>query len=1500
MGNTAPSHWRQHICDSECISPIWMSKASRCSGDIPQESQTRNGSRERIVIGAEHGSMNEALSAKSLRRMRAWWIDAATAAGAVAVATMVRFAVDPVLESNYPYLTYFGAVALVAWLGRTASAVLTLAVGAVLSTTLFAPQDASRWLGTGLFLMSASVIVAMSHALRRERVRCEDLLDQSVQREDEMRRLAVAETEQREKLSTTLASIGDAVVTTDAEGRVTLLNAVAEHLTGWTNAEAAGVPLSRVFQIVNEETRLPVESPAMRALNEGVVVGLANHTVLIAKDGTERPIDDSAAPIRGKDGAIVGCVLVFRDISERHAIEAARRDAQEQIAATLESVTDGFIRYDRAWRMVYVNAEAERINRLDRTQMLGGILWELFPAVVGTTLDRELRRAMEERVTVEFENRYEPWGRWYALKAYPMPDGGITTFIRDITEQKAQRDALEASETRFRELADAMPQIVYTNGADGRVDFANRQWLEYTGQADAQTADLSSVVHPDDLTDMLRHWDSAKSTGTALQAEFRLQRAADGEYRWFLTRSVPVRDASGQIVKWFGTSTDIHDQKRVEQQLAESEARYRAIGESIDFGVWVCDATGRNTYASESFLRMVGLTQQQCSDFGWGDVLHPDDAAETIAAWQTCVQTQGTWDRVHRFRGADGRWYSVLARGVPLRSADGDVLGWAGINLDVTRMLQTEHEVERLAAESEQQRRLYETVLTNTPDFVYVFSLDHKVVYANDALIQMWGRGREGAIGKTFLEIGYESWHADMHHREIDQVRATRQPIRGEVPFNGTHGRRQYEYIFVPVLDADGEVEAVAGTTRDITDRLQAEQRLRESEDRQTFLVNLADALRPLADPAAVQSEAARVLGERLGANRVAYFEIRGEHYVIERDYTADVATLAGTYPVSSFGPTLHDTLLTGHTVVETDATIAPGRSADERAAFAAIQVRGHVDVPLVKGGRFVAGMAVQMVEAREWTAQEVAIIEDTAERTWAAVERARVEVALRESEQRFRTLFSTMDEGFCVVEMVFDQDGRAIDYRIEVMNAAFEKHTGMSGLVGKSVREALPTLEEFWYETYGRVATTGIPAEFVHNAAPMDGRWFDVSAFRLGGPGSNKVAILFNDISRRKLAEAEREALVHQLKDRDKRKDEFLATLAHELRNPLAPLYNGLQVIRLAGAEGLVEQARSMMERQLTQMTRLVDDLLDVSRVTTGMLELRRERLELRTVIAAALETSRPLIDQGAHYLVVDLPDEPVFVDGDPVRLAQIVSNLLTNSAKYTNRGGHIRLSVARDNQMGIVSVADDGIGIPEDMLDAVFGMFTQVDRTLEKTTGGLGIGLALVKGLVEMHGGSIEARSAGEGHGSEFVVRLPLAKAASAETVPRREVAHMVDPRRILVVDDNVDSADSLGQVLRLMGHEVRTAYDGEEGIRAAEEFRPSVVLCDIAMPKVNGYDTARHIRAEPWGKHIVLVALSGWSQDNNLQRSATAGFDHHLVKPVEGDALNALLSGLISSAG
>lgn len=374
-------------------------------------------------------------------------------------------------------------------------------------------------------------------------------------------------------------------------------------------------------------------------------------------------------------------------------------------------------------------------------------------------------------------------------------------------------------------------------------------------------------------------------------------------------------------------------------------------------------------------------------------------------------------------------------------------------------------------------------------------------------------------------------------------------------------------------------------------------------------------------------------------------------------------------------------------------------------------------------------------------------------------------------------------------------------------------------------------------------------------------------------------------------------------LHDADRKKDEFLALLAHELRNPLAPLRNGLQVIKFAAANAeAVTQARTMMDRQLSHMVRLIDDLLDVSRLSQKKLHLQRTVVVLAEVVANAVETARPAIEAAGHELTVSLPAEPLYLDADLTRLAQVFNNLLNNSTKYTPRGGHIWLTATRRENAVSVAVRDTGIGIPAEALPHVFDMFSQVDRSMERTTGGLGIGLALVKGVVEMHDGVISAESPGVGQGSTFTVTFPIKDGGSGSTpagLAEESQQAQMPGRRILVVDDNPDSANSMALMLTLLGNEVRTAHDGIEALETAAGFRPEVILMDLGMPRLNGLETTRRIRDTEWGRSMTVIALTGWGQEMDRERSRLAGCDGHLVKPVSLSDLEKMLAELRRTA-
>ena len=503
--------------------------------------------------------------------------------------------------------------------------------------------------------------------------------------------------------------------------------------------------------------------------------------------------------------------------------------------------------------------------------------------------------------------------------------------------------------------------------------------------------------------------------------------------------------------------------------------------------------------------------------------------------------------------------------------------------------------------------------------------------------------------------------------------------------------------------------------------------------------------------------------------------------------------------------------------------------------------------------------------------------------------ERRRAEESLRESEARFRMLADNMSQ----LAWICDRLGNVTWYNrrwLEYTGLTFEEMQGwawskvqhpdhLDRVVARVKRSA--ETGEVWEDTFPLRGKDGGYRWFLSRAVPIRdeageiARWF----------GTN------TDVT-------EQRALEEALRDADRRKDEFLATLAHELRNPLAPIRNSLHILRLTGRQDPgTERVGEMMERQVNHMVRLVDDLLEVSRITRGKIELRSELVEVETVVQNAVESSRPLIDAGGHRLALALPPEPLTLEGDPVRLTQVFANLLNNAAKYTDRGGQIWLTVRRDGDAASISVRDNGTGIEPEMLPRVFDMFAQIDRNASRAQGGLGIGLTLVKRLVEMHGGSVEASSDGLGRGSEFTVRLPLAAGASLANRPASATNPAAAPAtlRVLVVDDNRDAAESLAVLLKLLGVEVQVVSSGRDALEAVSTYKPAVVLLDIGMPGMDGYEVARRIRAQPEFRDITLIALTGWGQNEDRHRTRSAGFDYHLVKPADINALQSLLMSL-----
>ncbi len=495
------------------------------------------------------------------------------------------------------------------------------------------------------------------------------------------------------------------------------------------------------------------------------------------------------------------------------------------------------------------------------------------------------------------------------------------------------------------------------------------------------------------------------------------------------------------------------------------------------------------------------------------------------------------------------------------------------------------------------------------------------------------------------------------------------------------------------------------------------------------------------------------------------------------------------------------------------------------------------------------------------------------------------IEQALYDSEEKYRSLFNSIDEGFCIVEVKFDGD-TPVDYRFLEYNRAFEAQTGLIDAQGRWMRELAPDHEQHWFELYGSVARTGESIRF-QNAAKALGRYYDVNAFRVGLPEQRRVAILFKDITERKLAQ-------DQLREANRRKDEYLAMLGHELRNPLAAIQHASELIECDGDDASIRaMAAEVLKRQSHHMARLVDGLLEVSRIVRGKLGVEPVTLDLREVVDDALvDRSHEFADAGVE-LVKDVPDEPVWARVNPVRIAQVLGNLIGNSVKFTPMAGTINVALYARNGQAHIAVRDTGGGIAPDELEHIFEPFFQHAQEIDRGGGGLGLGLAVAKGLVELHSGTIEAHSAGAGQGAEFIIRLPL----SAPPAPARppEASAERKTRHILLIEDNQDVAHMLRLVLQSQGHQVTVVPSGARGLEALRGGGTDIVLCDIGLPHMSGYDFARMVRADETLRELPLVAVTGYGESDARRRSAQAGFDAHLTKPVDFDDLNDVLSRL-----
>jgi PAS domain S-box-containing protein len=894
--------------------------------------------------------------------------------------------------------------------------------------------------------------------------------------------------------------------------------------------------------------------------------------------------------------------------------------------------------------------------------------------------------------------------------------------------------------------------------------------------------------------------------------------------------------------------------------LRASEEQFAQLVSGVqDYAVFLLDQDGKILTWNAGAERIKGYRSEDIVGSHFSRFYPPQIAASGWPAHELRVATEtGRFEEEGWRVRKDGSlfWASVVI--TALRDGNNQVRGFLKITRDLTQRKNAE---EKLLLSEERLRLLVDRVQDYA---IFMLDPEGRVATWNTGAERLKGYKAEDIIGSHFSrfypkEVAARGWPEE----ELRRARAD-----GRFEDEGWRVRKDGSLFWANVVitalqDETGVLRGFAKVTRDLTERRQAEE----------------SARRLLQEEAARQAaeRAAREIEQQREQLRVTLASI-GDAVVTTDDsgivtFMNPVAVeLTGWELNEAIGKPLQDVF---HIIHEETGQVLECPVAMVLRENRTVALANHSAIIGKHGRKIPIEDSAAPIRCAEGAVHgTVLVFRDVSESRRAM-----------EARMYLAAIVESSDDAII---------GQSLDGRIASWNRGAQRLYGYSAeeIVGKPLTVLVP--EDHPDEAPAiieRIKRGEYIEHFETQRIRKDGARVDVSLtispVRDGDGkiiGASKIA---RDITARK--------------EEDRRKNEFLALLAHELRNPLAPLRNGLQVLRLAGGNAsAAEQARAMMERQLQHLVRLVDDLLDVSRISRGKLQLRKERLPLAEIVTHALEVCGSLINDQVHELKVTPPSEVVYVDADKTRLAQALCNLLSNAVKYSEPGTLIQLTVEVQGREAIIRVKDEGVGIPPQMLPRVFDLFWQVDRTLEKSQGGLGVGLAIVKQLVEMHGGHVEAHSEGPSMGSEFVIRLPAILSVKEEQPsPSGESAAPTRKLRILVTDDNADSAASLSMMLRLMGHDVHLAHDGVEAVDAAASFRPDVILMDIGMPRMNGYEACRRIRGEPWGAPIIIIALTGWGQEEDKRRSREAGFNSHLVKPVEPATLEKLLQEMKSQS-
>lgn len=978
--------------------------------------------------------------------------------------------------------------------------------------------------------------------------------------------------------------------------------------------------------------------------------------------------------------------------------------------------------------------------------------------------------------------------------------------------------------------------------------------------------------------------------GTELGTALRLGRCSD--VRWHLRKDGStvfcdgtvnsILDEDGKTVLGFCKVmregyTPAKEGDTPHRARAEERSFLGAVLESVENGIVACDPEGKLTFFNAAARAIHGREEQPLPPEQWAEHyrLYRSDGATLLAEDELPLYRALRGERVDSARvtvlSAGGRRHDVEVTGRAMRDAEGQILGAVISMNDVSAVRAASaardetlrEQGKRIAAEeSEDRERKTQAQLHLAAEAaglgIWTWDVTHDTgTWENERMYEIFNI----APGSPILTA--RGLVADyLHPDDVASFRlATDEAIRlgSRFQFTGRFYRRPeaglhwLELSGMPQTDDAGGL-CIIGTAADITERKRNEEALRDARIRLEATLSAGEVGSWIWDIRNNHLMADRNLARLFGVPEGAAGEATLERYIasIHPDDLDEVTRLIDL------------------SIATRQPYRATYRVTDSEHGYRWINARGRVDFDADGAPAILAGVTIDITQQKEAQDQ------------------------LRATQERYSKLISSIDEAFGIVQVLVDAAGKPYDYRFEEANAAMEKQSGLVEAAGKTIREMVPDIEPKWIERYGRVAVEREATRFVEHSAAM-GYWWDVYAMPIGAPDELRIGILFTDITARRQAEEELRQLAADLSEANRRKTEFLATLAHELRNPLAPLRTGLDLMRRAGLDAAASgKIHEMMDRQLRQMVHLIDDLMDVSRINSGKIVLQKDYIDLAQAIRNAVETTLPAAQAARHRLDMTLPPPGLTLHADPTRLAQILGNLLTNAVKYTPQGGRICIAARAEDRMAVIEVRDSGMGIPLEEQAHVFEMFSQVSRNMGRAQGGLGIGLSLVRSLAGMHGGSVEVSSPGPWQGTTFTLRLPLADGGRPEAahVPEEERAPAAGGLRIVVADDNVDAANILSALLEAAGHTAEPVHDGLQALRLVEKLRPDLAILDIGMPSLNGYEVARAIRAMPGNDAIMLAALTGWGGELDRERSKTSGFDAHLTKPAAAGDLERIL--------